>query len=105
MTRREFLQLAKSYNPEKNKIAGWYLSEKLDGTRCFWDGGITRGMDIATIIEGLAQMLDVTGAAESHVTLDYQRDDIAVKPGDLIPYISIGIRQATIKNEHSTHQT
>ncbi len=44
MARREFLQLAKKYNPDKSKIAGWLLSEKLDGSRCFWDGGITRGM-------------------------------------------------------------
>jgi DNA ligase-1 len=43
-TRREFLQLAKTYRPDKDKIAGWYLSEKLDGTRCFWDGGISRGL-------------------------------------------------------------
>jgi len=41
--RREFLQLADRYDPAKHKIAGWYISEKLDGTRCFWDGGITRG--------------------------------------------------------------
>jgi len=44
MKRREFLQLADKYNPDKHKIAGWYVSEKLDGTRCFWDGGITRGV-------------------------------------------------------------
>jgi DNA ligase-1 len=25
-------------------ISGWLISEKLDGTRCLWDGGITRGM-------------------------------------------------------------
>jgi hypothetical protein len=42
--RREFLQLADTYNPAKHKIAGWFISEKLDGTRCFWDGGITRGL-------------------------------------------------------------
>jgi DNA ligase-1 len=44
--RREFLQLAKTYKPDnpKLKIAGYRLSEKLDGTRCFWDGGVTRGM-------------------------------------------------------------
>jgi DNA ligase-1 len=47
--RREFLQLAKTYKPDKPpkkgyNLAGWYVSEKLDGTRCFWDGGITRGM-------------------------------------------------------------
>lgn len=42
MARREFLQLAKTYNPDKHKIAGWVVSEKLDGTRCFWDGGLSR---------------------------------------------------------------
>ncbi len=44
MARREFLQLAKKFNPDKSKIAGWMLSEKLDGSRCFWDGGISRGV-------------------------------------------------------------
>ena len=42
--RREFLQLAHKYAPAKHKIAGWYVSEKLDGTRCFWDGGLSRGL-------------------------------------------------------------
>jgi len=41
--RREFLQLADRYT-EKSNVAGWYISEKLDGTRCFWDGGISRGV-------------------------------------------------------------
>jgi DNA ligase-1 len=44
LRRREFLQLAKTYRPGKDNIAGWYVSEKLDGTRCFWDGGISRGV-------------------------------------------------------------
>jgi len=44
MARREFLQLAKKYNPEKSKVAGHLISEKLDGSRCFWDGGVSRGM-------------------------------------------------------------
>lgn len=45
--RREFLQLAKTYDPNAKRpvdISGWYASEKLDGTRCFWDGGLTRGL-------------------------------------------------------------
>ncbi len=42
--RREFLQLAHKYESAKFKVAGWFISEKLDGTRCFWDGGLTRGM-------------------------------------------------------------
>lgn len=42
--RREFLQLAKTYRPGKDNIEGWLVSEKLDGTRCFWDGGVSRGV-------------------------------------------------------------
>lgn len=44
MARREFLQLADKFNPEKHDPAGMYISEKLDGTRVFWDGGISRGL-------------------------------------------------------------
>ena len=55
--RREFLQLATPYQPGKHKVGGFYISEKLDGTRCFWDGGITRGMktkDVpwASVVDG-----------------------------------------------------
>lgn len=42
--KREFLQLAKKYRPDKDNIAGYYVSEKLDGMRVFWDGGVTRGI-------------------------------------------------------------
>lgn len=42
--RREFLQLAKTFKPEKNNPAGWYASEKIDGARAWWDGGISRGV-------------------------------------------------------------
>lgn len=41
--RREFLQLAKIFDEKKHGIAGWLVSEKLDGQRALWDGGITRG--------------------------------------------------------------
>jgi len=44
MAKRERVQLAHKYNPVKHFISGWYMSEKLDGMRCYWDGGITRGM-------------------------------------------------------------
>lgn len=44
MAKREFLMLAHKYNPAKHGIAGWYMSEKLDGMRCFWDGGASRGV-------------------------------------------------------------
>jgi len=42
--RREFLQLADHYEPSKFDVSGWFISEKLDGTRCFWDGGLSRGL-------------------------------------------------------------
>jgi len=41
---REFLMLAHTFDPLKHQIAGWYASEKLDGQRCFWDGGVSRGV-------------------------------------------------------------
>jgi DNA ligase-1 len=44
MAKSEYLMLAHTFNPGKNNIGGWFLSEKLDGTRCFWDGGISRGV-------------------------------------------------------------
>lgn len=43
LPRREFLMLAKTYQPKKMTVGGWYISEKLDGMRVFWDGGISRG--------------------------------------------------------------
>jgi DNA ligase-1 len=44
MAKRYFLQKAHTYNPKKHGIGGWWYSEKLDGHRAFWDGGISRGM-------------------------------------------------------------
>lgn len=42
--KQDFLMLAHNYNPKKHRIAGYYVSEKLDGMRCIWDGGRTRGI-------------------------------------------------------------
>jgi len=44
MAKREFLQLAHDFDSKKDYIGGYFMSEKLDGMRCFWDGGITTGM-------------------------------------------------------------
>jgi len=49
MARREFLQLADHYDRSKSNVAGWFISEKLDGTRCFWDGGLSRGLPTETV--------------------------------------------------------
>ena len=32
------LMLAQVYDPDKVEPTGWYMSEKLDGVRCYWDG-------------------------------------------------------------------
>jgi DNA ligase-1 len=44
MPNREFLMLAQTYDPKRHRIDGWMASEKLDGFRCLWDGGISRGL-------------------------------------------------------------
>lgn len=43
MAKQEFLMLAHKFNTKKTAPGGWWISEKLDGQRCLWDGGITRG--------------------------------------------------------------
>lgn len=47
--RREFLQLANKFKMGKHSPAGMWVSEKLDGARVFWDGGITRGMATTSV--------------------------------------------------------
>lgn len=43
MAKSQYLMLAHTFKPGKDYIGGWFISEKLDGTRCFWDGGVSRG--------------------------------------------------------------
>jgi len=43
----EYVQLAHIF--KNQQIAGWFLSEKLDGTRAFWDGGISRGLNVEQV--------------------------------------------------------
>ncbi len=54
------------------------------------------GASFAKVVETLAATLLLTGAAETSMSFDYQFKDIEVKPGDLIPFITVGLRQATI---------
>jgi DNA ligase-1 len=49
MARREFLQLAKKFTQGKDSPSGMWISEKLDGTRVFWDGGVSRGLPTITV--------------------------------------------------------
>lgn len=44
MPKREFVMLAHDYDAKKHYVGGSYLSEKIDGIRCLWDGGVSRGV-------------------------------------------------------------
>ena len=45
MPKNEFLMLAHKYDVNKHHVDGWFISEKLDGMRCMWDGGVTCGLE------------------------------------------------------------
>lgn len=50
MPKREFLQLAHKFDMHGGThIGGWMVSEKLDGIRAFWDGGISRGLPASEV--------------------------------------------------------
>jgi DNA ligase-1 len=49
MKKQEYLMLGHSFRPGKDNIAGWFMSEKFDGRRCFWDGGLSRGMPASVV--------------------------------------------------------
>ena len=44
--KREFLMLASKFDAERLKIGDWLWSVKLDGIRAFWDGGVSRGLQV-----------------------------------------------------------
>jgi DNA ligase-1 len=44
MAKRYFLMLAHVFKPRKHQAAGAFISEKLEGMRAFWDGGVSRGL-------------------------------------------------------------
>lgn len=47
MAKREFVMLAHPY--KSHSLASRFLSEKLDGQRAIWDGGITRGLPASEV--------------------------------------------------------
>jgi DNA ligase-1 len=49
MAKREFLQKCHEFNPTKDRCANYLISEKLDGQRCFWDGGLTAGLKVKDV--------------------------------------------------------
>lgn len=44
---RQFVQL--SHTLKGQNVGGWYESSKLDGFRCIWDGGVSRGVPKAQV--------------------------------------------------------
>jgi hypothetical protein len=44
MSNRELLMLAHKFDAEQHNPAGMYVSIKCDGQRCWWDGGVSRGV-------------------------------------------------------------
>jgi DNA ligase-1 len=44
MAKRHFLQQSHKYMPRKHDLTGMLMSEKLDGQRAYWDGGVSRGI-------------------------------------------------------------
>jgi DNA ligase-1 len=48
--KQELVQLAEKYVPGVTKLDGpWLISEKVDGQRFIWDGGVTRGLDLSQV--------------------------------------------------------
>lgn len=47
--KRTFLMLAHEYDSQKHVVTSYYMSEKLDGIRAFWDGGICTGLGCADV--------------------------------------------------------
>lgn len=47
--KRDYCQLAHVYEEKRQFIAGWFVSEKLDGLRALWDGGISRGLPASEV--------------------------------------------------------
>lgn len=41
--KKEFVMLAQMLDPAKHYVGGAFISQKLDGIRALWDGGISRG--------------------------------------------------------------
>jgi len=47
--KRDYVQLAHVYEQQRQTIAGWFVSEKLDGMRAWWDGGRSRGVPASEV--------------------------------------------------------
>ncbi len=48
-TKRQFLMLSHTFEEPGPNVCGWLMSEKLDGLRMFYDGGISRGLPVREV--------------------------------------------------------
>jgi len=62
-------------------------------------GAKLRPEKFAEIMEAICSVRDTSAASDavSHLNLDYQDPDDEVQPGEMIPFITIGLRQATVE--------
>ena len=60
-------------------------------------GARMSGEGTADILLSMAASAAVHGADGACLTLDYQREDDPVEPGDMIPVISLTLRPATVE--------
>ena len=60
-------------------------------------GARLRPDKVAEILEQLSNVRDVFGAGDTHINLDYQEAGAEIKTGDMIPVITIGLRQPAVE--------
>lgn len=49
LPKRTFLMLPRVYDADRYTVGGAYMSEKLEGVRAFWDGGMSRGKAVVIV--------------------------------------------------------
>lgn len=47
-------------------------------------------------MEQICEANNLFGSGDTQLTLDYQSAEVVVQPGDMIPFITIGLRQAVV---------
>lgn len=57
------------------------------------------GENFVEIMEHMCAARDLLGAGDTQFSLDYQGADTDIKPGDMIPVITIGLREAVIVSD------
>ena len=71
LPKRTFLMLPRVYDADRYTVGGAYISEKLEGVRAFWDGGMSRGKATAIVpwancLRPLTQNPIATGLWSTH---------------------------------------